>query len=185
MFTRTPRGARYFANARDFRKRALAAADAHPAALHWFVLNVEANVDIDITAMDAVEEVRAKLVDRGVMFALARVKQDILGPLQTYGLADRVGADGWSRRCRPRRPPTAPGRASWLTVGTGPRQPTLSRTRGLTLRRALTNISTCREAGSADFGVFAAVQSHDVGVAVALRLCARFSLRAEDDRQFG
>jgi MFS superfamily sulfate permease-like transporter len=83
----------YFANARDFRKRALAAADAHAAGLHWFVLNVEANVDIDITAMDAVEEVRAKLADRGVVFAFARVKHDILGPLQTYGLVDRVGAD--------------------------------------------------------------------------------------------
>jgi MFS superfamily sulfate permease-like transporter len=83
----------YFANARDFRKRALAAADAHAAGLRWFVLNVEANVDIDITAMDAVEEVRAKLVDRGVVFAFARVKHDILDPLQAYGLADRVGAD--------------------------------------------------------------------------------------------
>ena len=82
----------YFANARDFRKRALAAADAHAAGLHWFVLNVEANVDIDITAMGAVEEVRAKLAGRGVVFAFARVKHDILGPLQTYGLADRVGA---------------------------------------------------------------------------------------------
>jgi hypothetical protein len=28
-----------------------------------------------------------------VVFAFARVKHDILGPLQTYGLADRVGAD--------------------------------------------------------------------------------------------
>ena len=82
----------FFANAEDFRKRALAAADAHAAGLHWFVLNVEANVDIDITAMDAVEEVRAKLAGRGVVFAFARVKHDILGPLQTYGLADRVGA---------------------------------------------------------------------------------------------
>lgn len=82
----------YFANARDSRKRALAAADAHAAGLLWFVLNVEANVDIDITAMDAVEEVRAKLAGRDVVFALARVKHDILGPLQTYGLADRIGA---------------------------------------------------------------------------------------------
>lgn len=83
----------YFANARDFRKRALAAAGAHAAGLRWFVLNVEANIDIDITAMDALEEVRAKLAERGVVFAVARVKHDILGPLQAYGLADRVGAD--------------------------------------------------------------------------------------------
>jgi sulfate permease, SulP family len=43
--------------------------------------------------MDAVEEVRAKLAGRGVAFAFARVKHDVLAPLQTYGLADRVGAD--------------------------------------------------------------------------------------------
>ena len=42
---------------------------------------------------DFLEEVRAKLADRGVVFAFARVKHDILGPLQTYGLVDRVGAD--------------------------------------------------------------------------------------------
>jgi len=103
----------YFANARDFRKRALGAADAHAAGLHWFVLNVEANVHIDITAMDALEEVRAKLADRGVVFAFARVKHDILGPLRTYGLAERVGAD----RLFP-TPPTAPGRASRPAPGT-------------------------------------------------------------------
>jgi MFS superfamily sulfate permease-like transporter len=49
----------FFANARDFRLRALAAADAQAEGLRWFVLNVEANVEIDITALDAVEELRA------------------------------------------------------------------------------------------------------------------------------
>jgi len=83
----------YFANARDFRDRAVAAADAHAAGLRWFVLNVEANVEIDITAMDAVEELRSKLVARGVVFAMARVKRDILVPLEAYGLAERIGAD--------------------------------------------------------------------------------------------
>ena len=43
--------------------------------------------------MDAVEEVRAELVGRGVVFAIARVKQDILVPMRAYGLADRVGPD--------------------------------------------------------------------------------------------
>jgi sulfate permease, SulP family len=83
----------FFANARDFRLRALAAADEQGDGLRWFVLNVEANVEIDITALDAVEELRAELADRGVIFALARVKQDLLAPLRTYGLADRIGPD--------------------------------------------------------------------------------------------
>ena len=83
----------FFANALDFRRRALAAADQAATPLRWFVLNVEANVEIDITAMDAVEEVRADLVGRGVVFALARVKQDVLVPLRAHGLADRVGPD--------------------------------------------------------------------------------------------
>jgi high affinity sulfate transporter 1 len=83
----------FFANALDFRRRALAAADEQGPGLRWFVLNVEANVEVDITAMDAVEEVRAELVGRGVVFALARVKQDVLSPLRAYGLADRIGAD--------------------------------------------------------------------------------------------
>jgi SulP family sulfate permease len=124
----------YFANARDFRKRALAAADAHAAGLHWFVLNVEANVDIDITAMDALEEVRAKLIDRGVVFAFARVKHDILGPLQTYGLADRVGADRLFPTLPTAEAATAPGRASRPAARTAPRPQTPSRTRGLTHR---------------------------------------------------
>ena len=43
----------FFANAEDFRHRALAAADQHGAPVHWFVLNVEANVEVDFTALEA------------------------------------------------------------------------------------------------------------------------------------
>ncbi|MER6736208.1 SulP family inorganic anion transporter [Streptomyces puniciscabiei] len=44
----------FFANAEDFRRRALAAVDEQTAPVHWFVLNTEANVEVDITALDAV-----------------------------------------------------------------------------------------------------------------------------------
>ncbi|RYP82134.1 sulfate permease [Nocardioides guangzhouensis] len=83
----------FFANARDFKQRALAAAGERGAQLRWFVLNVEAVIELDITALDAVEEVRAELSGRGVVFALARVKQDVLALLSAYGIADRIGAD--------------------------------------------------------------------------------------------
>jgi sulfate permease, SulP family len=83
----------FFANAEDFRARALAAVDEAPAPVEWFVLNAESNVEVDLTGLDAVEEVRAELARRGTVFAMARVKQDLLVALRAAGLADRVGAE--------------------------------------------------------------------------------------------
>ncbi|MET7479386.1 sulfate permease [Streptomyces sp. NPDC005648] len=83
----------FFANAEDFRRRALAAVDEQSDPVRWFVLNTEANVEVDITALDAVDELRRELTHRGVVFALARVKQDLMDDLRAYGLADTVGAD--------------------------------------------------------------------------------------------
>ncbi|WP_028804117.1 SulP family inorganic anion transporter [Streptomyces sp. 142MFCol3.1] len=83
----------FFANAEDFRRRALAAVDEQTEPVRWFVLNTEANVEVDITALDAVDAVRRELTDRGIVFALARVKQDLLDDLTAYGLADSVGPD--------------------------------------------------------------------------------------------
>ncbi|MFH9712970.1 SulP family inorganic anion transporter [Streptomyces luteogriseus] len=81
----------FFANAENFRRRALEAVDEQPEPVRWFVLNTEANVEVDITALDAVDEVRRELAHRGIVFALARVKQDLLDDLTAYGLADTVG----------------------------------------------------------------------------------------------
>lgn len=61
--------------------------------MRWFLLNAEANVEVDITALDAVEELRRELTRRGIVFALARVKQDLLDELEAYGLAESVGED--------------------------------------------------------------------------------------------
>jgi MFS superfamily sulfate permease-like transporter len=83
----------FFANAEDFRRRALAAVDRHPGPVKWFVLNTEANVEVDITALDAVDAVRQELVGRGVVFALARVKQDLRDDLDAYGLTEAVGPE--------------------------------------------------------------------------------------------
>jgi MFS superfamily sulfate permease-like transporter len=83
----------FFANAEDFRRRALAAVDEQTEPVRWFVLNTEANVEVDITALDAVDDLRRELTTRGIMFALARVKQDLLDDLRAHGLADSVGAD--------------------------------------------------------------------------------------------
>jgi MFS superfamily sulfate permease-like transporter len=59
----------------------------------WFVLNVEVNVEVDITGLDAMESVRANLADRGIVFALARVKKDLLDDLDAFGLTQKVGTE--------------------------------------------------------------------------------------------
>ncbi|MFJ5032476.1 SulP family inorganic anion transporter [Streptomyces sp. NPDC088560] len=83
----------FFANAQDFHRRALAAVDEQTEPVRWFVLNTEANVEVDITALDAVDALRRDLTGRGIVFALARVKQDLLDDLEAYGLAESVGAE--------------------------------------------------------------------------------------------
>jgi sulfate permease, SulP family len=83
----------FFANAEDFPRWALAAARGggpHSPA-RWFVLNVEANVEVDFTAPKAVDQVRRELARDGTVLALARVKQDLLVRLQTFGLAKAIG----------------------------------------------------------------------------------------------
>ncbi|MFF2083585.1 SulP family inorganic anion transporter [Nocardia sp. NPDC058176] len=86
-----------FANAEDFRRRALAAVDwsaEHGGEpVRWFVLSAEANVEVDLTALDAVEQLRADLAGRGIVFAMARVKHDLRDDLDASGLTERIGAD--------------------------------------------------------------------------------------------
>jgi SulP family sulfate permease len=88
----------FFANVGDMRRRALLAVDQENAAVpehpvRWFILNVEANVEIDITAADGLRDLHADLATRGIRLALARVKRDLHIPLERAGLADLIGQD--------------------------------------------------------------------------------------------
>lgn len=83
----------FFANADNFVRRALAAVDDSASPVEWFLLNAEANTEIDVTGVDALEEVRRTLAERGVVFAMARVKQDLRDMLSATGFLERVGED--------------------------------------------------------------------------------------------
>lgn len=83
----------FFVNADNFRERALAAVEQAGEPVEWFVLNAEAQVDPDLTAVDALEQLRRDLTARGIVFAMARVKQDLRDDLEAAGLLDRIGAD--------------------------------------------------------------------------------------------
>jgi sulfate permease, SulP family len=83
----------FFANAENFRKRALAAIREYPGTVEWFVLNAEANVEVDLTALDALKQLRDELERLGIEFGMARVKQDLRDELEAAGLVDKIGED--------------------------------------------------------------------------------------------
>lgn len=82
-----------FANAEDFRRRALEAVDQMDQPVRWFVLNAEANVEVDMTAIEALDQVRQDCRRRGIVFAMARVKQDLREALDAGGVLDAIGED--------------------------------------------------------------------------------------------
>lgn len=83
----------FFANADDFLTRATAAARRAEPAAEWFVLNAEANVEVDLTAVDTLKELRRTLAEEGVEFAMARVKMEVRQQLSAAGFVEDVGED--------------------------------------------------------------------------------------------
>ncbi len=83
----------FFANAHDFITRALAAVDDAPTPTRWLLLNMEANVTVDVTASDTLESLRREVERRGVVLALSRVKQELRDDLRRSGFVDRVGEE--------------------------------------------------------------------------------------------
>ena len=83
----------FFANAENFRERAMAAVNDYPGRVEWFLLNAEANVEVDLTALDALDQLRTELERRAIKFAMARVKQNLRDELKAANLLDKIGED--------------------------------------------------------------------------------------------
>lgn len=81
----------FFANSDNFVKRALHSVDTNPDPVRWFIMNAEANVDVDLTGLDAVKQLREVLLGRGIQFGMARVKQDLRDELEAAGLLAVIG----------------------------------------------------------------------------------------------
>lgn len=82
-----------FANAENFKRRALAAIEAETAPVMWFVLDTEAVVNIDITAIDMLEALHNELAERSITLALTRVKQDLYRQLKKTPLVEKIGPE--------------------------------------------------------------------------------------------
>lgn len=82
-----------FANVENFKRRVLEAIEAEATPVEWFVLNTEAIVEVDITAIDTLAELQSELAARGITFAMARVKQDLYRQLKQSGLLQKMGSE--------------------------------------------------------------------------------------------
>jgi MFS superfamily sulfate permease-like transporter len=78
-----------FANADDFRRRALTALEQVLERPRWFLLNIK----IDSTAAEALSGLHAELHRRQVVLALAWVKHELAADLRAAGLLDALGPD--------------------------------------------------------------------------------------------
>jgi sulfate permease, SulP family len=119
-----------FANAEDFRKRAVEAVESNDESVSWFLLNAEANVEVDLTSLDALERLRADLDARGIVFAVARVKSELYTVLDCAGFVDKIGeehifmtlptaVEAYRKTAR-RKPPRRSGRRSRRSEPTTP-----------------------------------------------------------------
>jgi high affinity sulfate transporter 1 len=78
----------FFANAERFQSRVLELARIAAPPVTWVLLDAEAITDLDSTAADMLEEVRAELARRGIVLAIARAKRALRDRLAAAGLAE-------------------------------------------------------------------------------------------------
>lgn len=83
----------FFANAEDFARRCRTAIEDAVPPPRWFLLNMEGNTEVDITGLDALEDVRRYCADRGIVMALDHVKREVWCQLERHGVGTRIGSD--------------------------------------------------------------------------------------------
>lgn len=80
----------FFMNAYDFYYKVTGALEPDTKVV---ILNMEANVELDTTALNVLQELHDTLAADGIDLWLARVKNDVLTPMQDHGVASVVGED--------------------------------------------------------------------------------------------
>ena len=80
-----------FFNADYFKKRVRDVVALSGQSLHVFVFDMEAINVVDMTGLEALEEIRSGLAARGIAFVVARVKNEIRDKLIRAGFSERIG----------------------------------------------------------------------------------------------
>jgi high affinity sulfate transporter 1 len=81
----------FFANADEFRERALELVAAAPGPVRWLVVTAEPITDIDATAAEMLTRLHADLEGRHIVLAFAELKGHVRERLARFGLVDLVG----------------------------------------------------------------------------------------------
>ncbi|MEI2785046.1 MAG: SulP family inorganic anion transporter [Candidatus Nanopelagicales bacterium] len=80
----------FFMNAYDFFYKVTAAIEPDTRVV---ILNMEANVELDTTALNVLEELYDTLNEDDIQLWLARVKNDVRMPMEDHGVAEVIGHD--------------------------------------------------------------------------------------------
>jgi len=83
----------FFANAELFKERALQAAAQAPTPVRWLVVAAEPVTSVDVTAADAVAELRQSLHEAGTELCLAELKDPVKDKLKRFGLYAKIGEE--------------------------------------------------------------------------------------------
>jgi len=85
----------FFANAEIFRSRLLAAVAAAEQPPRRIVVTAEPVTDIDVTAADMLQDLKAQLADRGISLRFAELKGPVKDRLRQYGLYEAFRDTGF------------------------------------------------------------------------------------------
>jgi SulP family sulfate permease len=81
----------FFANATRFRERLGAMLEKNPGREEWVVLDFEGVGEIDVTALDMLEELSGELSEQGMVVAVARANTAVHQRLERAKLAEPEG----------------------------------------------------------------------------------------------
>ena len=117
----------FFANVGDLRRRVQRVVDKEFAGYpdappRWFLFNVEATTEVDVTACDGLRDLYADLAAQGVRLGLVRLRQDLYIPLRKAGVMKLIGDD----MVFPTLPVAEEAYVAWARAHPAPPPPTLA-----------------------------------------------------------
>jgi SulP family sulfate permease len=82
----------FFANADYFLNQVQELIDEAIPSIGWLLIDAEAIVDIDVTAVETLSKLQSELEGKGVVMAIARASQPLQEILQRAGLTEKIGS---------------------------------------------------------------------------------------------
>lgn len=85
----------FFANAGYFVQRVRELIQASPTPVRWFLIDMQAVWEIDVTATEALSRLTEELRQKGIKLLIARANRPLRERLQQMGLEQQIGAENY------------------------------------------------------------------------------------------